>query len=64
MYFYIMLCKMFLFYDFDVKISKICLCVKVLVYLDIEWVVDVSVIVIYCYWSIFCNEVLNVGCMK
>lgn len=32
---------MSLFYDLDVKISKICLRAKVLVYLDTERVVDV-----------------------
>lgn len=36
---------MSLFYDLDVKISKICLRAKVLVYLDTERVVDVSVTV-------------------
>lgn len=35
---------MSLFYDLDVKISKICLRAKVLVYLDTERVVDVSVL--------------------
>lgn len=38
---------MSLFYDLDVKLSKICLRAKVLVYLDTERVVDVSVTVIY-----------------
>lgn len=55
---------MSLFYDLDVKISKICLRAKELVYLDTERVVDVSVTVIYCYRSTLCNEVPNVGCMK